>query len=76
MGSVQRLRYIVDFYACSRRLVVEVDGQYRACRLSADHRRDRHLTSAGYRVLHLSASEVEHALPHSLALIQAALKPH
>jgi very-short-patch-repair endonuclease len=46
-------RYIVDFYAPSLRLVVEVDGGYHRLRKSADARRDRELRRAGYTVVRL-----------------------
>ena len=46
-------RYIVDFYAPSLRLVVEVDGGYHRLRRSADARRDRELRKAGYTVVRL-----------------------
>lgn len=48
-------RYIVDFYAPSLRLVVEVDGGYHRLRKSSDARRDRELRRAGYTVLRLPA---------------------
>ncbi|RYZ03204.1 MAG: DUF559 domain-containing protein [Myxococcales bacterium] len=46
-------RYIVDFYAPSLRLVVEVDGGYHRMRKIADARRDRELRRAGYTVVRL-----------------------
>lgn len=48
-------RYIVDFYAPSLRLVVEVDGGYHRLRKSADTRRDRELRRAGYTILRVRA---------------------
>jgi very-short-patch-repair endonuclease len=48
-------RYIVDFYAPSLRLVVEVDGGYHRLRKTADARRDRELRRAGYTVLRVRA---------------------
>jgi very-short-patch-repair endonuclease len=49
-------RYIVDFVAPGRRVVVEVDGGYHARRRGADARRDRELAALGYRVLRLGGS--------------------
>ena len=52
-------RYIVDFAAPARRLVVEVDGSFHSGgRRRADVRRDAALVSAGYRVLRLEAELV------------------
>jgi very-short-patch-repair endonuclease len=64
---------IVDFLAPTRHLVVEVDGPYHARRRRADARRDRRLTALGYRVLHLDAALVMHALPAALEKIRQAL---
>jgi len=50
-------RYIVDFYAPSLRLVVEVDGGYHRLRESADARRDRELRRAGYTVVRLPVAQ-------------------
>jgi very-short-patch-repair endonuclease len=66
-------RYIVDFCAPSARLVVEVDGGYHRERARADARRDRALEALGYRVVSVSASQVEHHLPQAIAAILAAL---
>lgn len=43
-------RYIADLAVPSRRLVIEVDGEYHAARRVADARRDRDLGSRGWRV--------------------------
>jgi very-short-patch-repair endonuclease len=66
-------RFIVDFLAPSRRLVIEVDGGYHATRASADARRDQHLARLGYRVLRLEVALVVRQPAVALALIQAAL---
>jgi crossover junction endodeoxyribonuclease RuvC len=55
--QVPLLGYIVDFYASSVRLVVEVDGGYHAERATLDAKRQRRLELAGYRVVQV-ASEV------------------
>jgi very-short-patch-repair endonuclease len=51
-------RYIADFFAPERRLVVEVDGASHAGRTTADARRDRVLRRLGLRVLRLPANLV------------------
>jgi very-short-patch-repair endonuclease len=70
--QVPLLGFIADFYAPSVRLIVEVDGGYHARRASADARRDRKLTRAGYRVLRLEAEEIMLNLPAVVAKIAAA----
>jgi very-short-patch-repair endonuclease len=66
-------RFIVDFYAPSVRLVVEVDGEYHERRARADARRDEKLARAGYTVVRLSADVVVRAMPEALARIGGAL---
>jgi very-short-patch-repair endonuclease len=46
--------YIVDFYASSVRLVVEIDGVYHAGRVRLDAKREARLCKAGYHVLRLT----------------------
>jgi very-short-patch-repair endonuclease len=59
-------RYIADFCAPALRLVVEVDGDCHEQRRTADARRDRVLSGAGYRVLRLPAELVFTELPIAL----------
>ncbi len=66
--------YICDFYACSARLIVEVDGSAHVKRARHDARRDRVLRGAGYRVLRIPAEEVLHSLPDVVAQLRAATK--
>jgi very-short-patch-repair endonuclease len=66
-------RYIVDFLAPARRLILEVDGGYHASRRAADARRDRKLARLGYRVLRLDAELVRQNLEQAVAQIRAAL---
>ena len=65
-------RYIVDFFAPSARLVVEVDGAHHAHQRGADARRDRALAAVGLRVLRLSASLVLDNLTAAVQLVSAA----
>ena len=71
--QVPLLEFIADFYAPSARLVVEVDGAYHARRVTADARRDRKLTRAGYRVVRLQAELVMRDLPAALLTLRRAL---
>jgi very-short-patch-repair endonuclease len=65
--------YIVDYYACAAKLIVEVDGDWHSKRARRDARRERVLRAAGYRVLRVTVEEVLHALPSVLARIREAL---
>ena len=65
--------FIVDFYASSVALIVEVDGAYHTDRQRADARRDRELSRHGFRILRLPADLVLGALPQAIARIRAAL---
>jgi very-short-patch-repair endonuclease len=66
-------RYVADFLAPARRLIVEVDGGYHEQRRVADARRDRELARLGYRVLRLPAALVASQPSQALALVAAAL---
>jgi very-short-patch-repair endonuclease len=66
-------RFIADFYAPSRRLVIEVDGGSHRGRASADASRDRKLVRAGYRVLRVEAALVLGDLAAAVALVRAVL---
>jgi very-short-patch-repair endonuclease len=66
-------RYVVDFLAPSRHVVVEVDGGYHARRVPADARRDAWLRRAGCRVVRVEAELVLRDLPGALAWIADAL---
>src|SRR5688572_2352873 len=57
--------FIVDLYASSVGLVVEVDGGYHVDRARADARRDRVLASRGYRVLRIPAELLGRNLPEA-----------
>jgi len=68
-------RFVVDFLAPVRKLVIEVDGGWHEQRRRADARRDRVLERAGYRVLRLPADLLLVNLPEALARIRAAFEP-
>jgi very-short-patch-repair endonuclease len=65
--------FVVDFFAPSARLVVEVDGAHHARQRAADRRRDRALAARGLRVLRLPARLVLKALPEALAIVRGGL---
>jgi very-short-patch-repair endonuclease len=71
--QVVLLRYIVDFYACSVRLIVEVDGPWHREHVRADARRDAALQRAGYRVLRLTDELVTRELPVALERVRQAI---
>ena len=66
-------RYIADFFAPSKRLIVEVDGSVHRGSRAADRRRDEKLRRLGYRVVRVEASLVLHNLQTALAIVAAAL---
>jgi very-short-patch-repair endonuclease len=65
--------FVVDFFAPSVRLAVEVDGAHHARKQGADKRRDRALAAHGLRVLRLPAHLVLKALPEALAIVRREL---
>ena len=66
-------RFVVDFFAPSICLVIEVDGGYhRECQ-RADARRQRALEAARYRVLRLEAAVVMQQMEEALRRIRAAV---
>jgi very-short-patch-repair endonuclease len=68
-------KYIVDFVAHSRKLIVEVDGESHDFveRQTHDERRDRWFASRGYRVLRFTNDEVTKNLEGVvLAIAEAA----
>jgi very-short-patch-repair endonuclease len=67
-------RYIADFIAPSKRLIVEVDGEYHGRILSSDARRERFLRREGFRVLRFPADMVMDHLPVVVAFIRAELE--
>ena len=67
------LGFIADFYAPGIRLIVEVDGGYHARRVTADARRDRKLTRAGYRIVRVQAELVRRELPAAVFAVRRAL---
>ena len=68
-------RFVVDFCAVARKLVVEVDGPYhtRAPFARKDARRDGALSRLGYRVLRLPAELVMRDVEAAVALVRQAL---
>jgi very-short-patch-repair endonuclease len=66
-------RFVVDFFAPSARLVVEVDGAVHDGREDLDRARQDLLEARGLRFVRLRSDEVEAELPNALARIRAAL---
>jgi very-short-patch-repair endonuclease len=67
-------KYIADFAAPSVRVIVEVDGDSHARRVTADARRDRWLQRQGWRVVRVSADEVLRQLSAALERVLAVLR--
>ncbi len=66
-------RYIVDFFAPSVGLVVEVDGGVHRDSLAADRRRDERLRRLGHRVVRVDARLVLSNVHAALQVVQQAL---
>ena len=64
---------IVDFFAVSVGLVVEVDGGVHLGRAAEDAVRDRELGAFGYRVVRVSAELAPRDLAAAVAIVRAAL---
>ena len=64
-------RFIADFLAPARRLVVEVDGAYHEQRVRADAARAAVLQRAGCRVLRFEVRRVEREIEAVVACIRA-----
>jgi very-short-patch-repair endonuclease len=66
-------RYIVDFFAPSVGLVVEVDGGVHRSRRAADRRKDERLQRLGYRVVRVDAALISRNIAAAVALVHSAL---
>jgi very-short-patch-repair endonuclease len=65
--------FIVDFFAASERLIVEVDGPIHDFQVDADAKRQRLLESLGFRFVRIKSEIVEQDLPQALDMIRAAI---
>ena len=65
--------FIIDFFAPSHRLVVEVDGPVHETQAEADRVRQEILEGLGLRVVRLPAELVEQDLEAALTIIREAL---
>lgn len=63
--------FILDFFASSVGLVVEVDGGYHAERRAADARRDEKLRRAGLMVVRVAAELVVADVERAVAVVRA-----
>jgi len=68
-------RFVLDFFAPSRRVAVELDGPVHAQRAGADAERDAWLAALGVRTLRFTNDDVVDNLPAVLDAIRAALEP-
>ncbi len=69
--------FVVDFFCATTRLIVEVDGPIHQTQYAADRARQELLESLGFRVLRVTAHDVEHNLDQTVELIRATLRvPH
>lgn len=66
-------RFIVDFFASSAKLVIEIDGIVHQAREHLDCERDRFLSANGLRILRLTDAFVESDLRAAVEKIRSAL---
>ncbi|HVY28765.1 MAG TPA: DUF559 domain-containing protein [Polyangiaceae bacterium] len=66
--------FILDFFASSVGLVVEVDGGYHAQRRAADARRDEKLRRAGLTVVRVPAELVMGDLERAVECVREVLR--
>ena len=66
--------FIVDFFAPSHRLVVEIDGGIHFGQEERDAERERFLDDCGLRVLRFSADSVDRDLASVVARVTEALR--
>jgi len=66
--------FVVDFYAPSIRLVIEVDGSIHDQQIEADHARQEILELLGLKVLRLSAHQVENDISACIEKISSVIK--
>ena len=66
-------RYVVDFFAPSVGLVVEVDGSVHRTSRAADRRRDEKLARLGYRVVRVEAALVLRSPALAVEVVRNAL---
>lgn len=65
--------FVVDFFAASHRLIVEVDGPIHDQQCEADEQRQALLESLGLRFCRIRTERVESAVNEALAVIRQAL---
>ncbi len=66
-------RYVVDFCAPSRKLIIELDGSHHLDQEEADAERSAFLEANGYRVLRFWNDKVLHDIGGVMRAIQMAL---
>jgi very-short-patch-repair endonuclease len=66
--------YFADFACISRKLVIEIDGNFHDNQIAADARRTTEMEALGWRVLRFTASEVVQNREGIWATIEMALR--
>jgi very-short-patch-repair endonuclease len=65
--------FVVDFFAASERLIVEVDGPIHESQVEADARRQGLLEELGFRFVRIQSEVVERDLATALEMIRAGI---
>jgi very-short-patch-repair endonuclease len=68
--------FIVDFYCPQANLIVEIDGPIHEAQRERDQVREASLQQRGYRILRISARDVETTMPAVLAIIDTLISPN
>ena len=68
--------FVVDYFCAEQGLIVEVDGPIHVTQVERDRERQALLEACGYRVLRVSASDVEQDAGAVLERVRQALVPH
>jgi very-short-patch-repair endonuclease len=66
--------YFADFACVSRKLVIEIDGNFHDDQIAADARRTAEMETLGWRVLRFAAREVVQSREGIWAIIDMALR--
>jgi len=67
-------KFIVDFYAPSHRLVVEIDGVVHEFLKEKDRQREEYLRERNLNIVRFTSEEIENALPESLRKLKATFE--
>jgi len=65
--------FVVDFFCAQHKLIIEVDGSIHATQVERDRERQLLLEACGYRVVRITAHDVEHNVTTVIERIREAI---